>query len=1357
MFLENKVLRTPANKSALFNADGSTNLIASSNVIGNPIEYNGEYGISNDPQSFAVFGFRCYFVDRKNGKVFRLSKNGLTPISDVNMGDFFSDRLETTQTIFGSFDEDNQLYNLSFKNDDDTVCFSEAINGWSTRKSFVPEFAVSINSKYYTFNSGNPWHHGHSDAIRNNFYGVQSFSQVQLEINEDPSTVKKFKTLVYEGTKGWTADIKTDLENSNTISFKRKENKYFANISGETKTASNLDIKKFNYQGIGRPSSMDTIVDSRPNTTYNFSVSTTLNINSGTVSLPNNKPGEFITKTSVNLILSPKTNNFKLLASDFSGTNCIFTQDGDNVKLTYTHGFNFYPAAITNIIIPINGGRLILKDVTLSGSYSVSLSGCTDNIGDNTYSITGQPGQLVTIANRQITANQGFKILKSAVSINNASIFNNSNILQDPSVENTVDIQEKTILPQFDETNRNYIVTAIAEQIIIPNAVISSKKVTDNTLTLLNQSEFKTVLVKGEENAEFVYEFKRASTLITTQTVIIGASEEFEIPLEFEDTDYTVARTYTLTFKVGNKTEFGSNFGGTTITFTRPVVANNKINLKIVHDDISTSPKFADNEYSIFTRSSAIRTDSLQLTLNSAYAYQIVRNVIFPDDFDGDTDNPNPLDTQRLDSVIFPKFDISVGTTNSTDHIVTIDYKISILNIFGGRDILLDLNKFVNRLVTLTINYSDSQNTHDTGSSDDYTTSITGSTTIQGIAGSNATSVTQTDIRITTASGKQLISGLGLDEFQLFDGSDNVTSIYDTDSRLQFQTAAKGTIAVIRLLLGNFTFPSVNKTLTVKPTQDIIEASVAINDYTLTIEAINGYPVVAPSEGTSLNQLRSIQGSDNEFSSRKVLNWPKSNTDNRPITSKITSKITETSSVSGTKRLVQFTYTINRFRDTITQYPSGMARVAKFANSSVYSSNYRIKDMSGNSEFELAAAGSYTPAGGGSAVTVAGPIVLSNNNLTATINILINIHTVTSSSLTSGRARLQFALDFKEDIITKGADVKPDKDQACKDPNDNNTILVYNSDATSTAVKVGAWLPIIKGSGQIYNASNNQGREGYVKDRINDKVYKVGAYYVDGIKEILSACVDTKAVPPRFLQEINLFTSRTTISDGRTSRGGFATINQYQLLMNNIPIFSNGTHYRLQKIFVSKDVYRQNIIELRNNYPFVFDTSGRFSYSKVPGGVTRFVSLAFHVTGNGVKSIFEKMYGIYYKVLSKSGQLYNGLKPGGAFERFTSTSKATSGPDYYKLSYEIKTNNSNDIILILKDVAYGDLSSNNSIEFIAASNAFTGLGSKAPFRMSNNLGNNIAKHKLLDIKNFIEMGVAGQPSVVVGPHFGPIT
>ena len=1353
VFLENKVLRTPANKSALFNADGSTNLIASSNVIGNPIEYNGEYGISNDPQSFAVFGFRCYFVDRKNGKVFRLSKDGLTPISDVNMGDFFSDRLETTQTIFGSFDENNQLYNLSFKTNADTVCFSEAINGWSTRKSFVPEFAVSINSKYYTFNSGNPWHHGHTNAIRNNFYGVQGFSEVELEINDDPSTVKKFKTLVYEGTKGWTADIKTDLENSNSISFKRKENKYFANISGETKTASNLDIKKFNFQGIGRPSSMDTITDSRPNTTYNFSVSTTLNINSGTVSLPNNKPGEFITKSSINLILSPKTNNFKLLASDFSGTNCTFTQDGDNVKLTYIHGFTFYPAAITNIEIPINGGRLILKDVTLSGSYSVSLSGCSDNIGDDTYSITGQPGQLVTIANRQITANQGFKILKTAVTINNTSIFNNSNILQDPNIEDIVDTQEKTILPQFDESNRNYIVTAIAEQIVIPNAVISSKKVTDNTLTLLNQSEFKTVLIKGEENAEFVYEFKRASTLLTTQTITIDNSEEFEIPLEFDDTDYTVARTYTLTFKVGNKTEFGSNFGSTTITFTRAVVANKKVTLKVVHDDISTSPKFADQIYSVTTGSSVKRTDSLQLTLNASYAYQVIRNLVYPNDFDGDTDNPDPvLDFTNLESL-----SITVGNTGSTDHIVTLNYTIDIRNIANDRTIFLDLNKLVNRLVTLTISYSDSQNTHDTGSSDDYTTSITGSTTIQGIAGSNTVSVTQTDIRITTASGKQLISGLGLDEFKLFDSSDNVTSTYDTDGRLQFQTALKGTLGIIRLLLGNFVFPSVNKTLTVKPTQDIIEATAAINDYTLTIEAINGYPVIAPSEGISLAELRTIQGNDNDFTSRKILNWPRSNTDNRPISSKISNKVTETSSSAGTKRLVQFTYTIHRLRDTNSQYPTGMARITKFANSSTYSSNYRIKDMTGNSEFELAAAGSYTPIGGGSAVTVAGPIVLSNNNLTATVNILINIHTVTSSSLTSGRLRLQFALDFKEDILTKGTNIRNSKDNACKEPNDNNTVLIYNSDATSTSVKIGAWTPVVVGSQKPYQVSNTNGYPGYIKDRINDKVYKINGYNVDGITEILAACVDVKAVPPRLLQEINLFTSQTTISDGRTSRGGFATIASNQLLSNNIPIFSTGIHYRLQKIYLSKDIYRENITELKNNYDFVFDRFGNFSYNKVPGGVTRFVSIAFHITGNGVKNIFEKMYGIYFKVLTKSGQLYNGLKPGGAYERFTSTSKTSSGSNYYKLPYEIKTNNSNDIILILKDVAYGDLRSNSSIEFIAASNAFTGLGSKAPFRMSNNLGNNIAKHKLLDVKNFVQMGVSGQPTVVVGPHFGPVT
>ncbi len=1375
VFLENKILRTPANKSALFNADGSTNLISSSNVIGNPIEYNGEYGISNDPQSFAVFGFRCYFVDRKNGKVFRLSKDGLTPISDVNMGDFFSDRLETTQTIFGSFDEDNQLYNLSFGTDADTVCFSEAINGWPTRKSFVPEFAVSINSKYYTFNNGNLWHHGNSGAIRNNFYGVQSFSQVQLEINDDPSTVKKFKTLVYEGTKGWTADIKTDLENSNDISFKRKENKYFANISGETKTALNLDLKKFNFQGIGRPASIDTIVDNRPNTTYNFSISTTLNINSSTVALPNNKPGELITKSTVNLILSPKTNNFKLLASDFSGTNCTFTQSGDNVKITYTHGFNFYPATTTNIQIPITGGRLIKKDVTLTGSYTVALSGCVDNLGNNTYSITGQPGQIVNIVNRQITANQGFKILKTAVTIDNPSIFNNSNILQDPNVEDIVDIQEKTVLPQFDESNRNYIITATAEQLVIPNAIIVSKKVTDNTLTLLNKSEFKTVLVKGEKNAEFVYEFKRAGTLLTTQTIIINDSEEFEIPLEFDDTDYTVARTYTLTFRVGNKTEFGTNFGATIITFTRSAVANNKINLKIVHDDISTSPKFADNEYSIFTRSSAIRSDSLQLTLNSSYAYQIIRNAIFPDDFDGDTDNPNPLDTQRIDNVTFPKFNISVGTTNSTDHIVTIDYKISMINIFGGRNILLDLNKFVNRLVTLTINYSDSQNTHDTGSNDDYTTAITGSTTIQGIAGSDATSTTQTDIKITTTSGKQLISGLGLDEFQLFDGSTNVTNTYETDGKLQFQTAAKGTIAIIRLLLGNFTFPNVNKTLTVKPTQDIIEAAATVNDYQLSIESIHGYPVIAPSEGASLDELRLIQGFDNGFRAVKMLSWPRSNTDARPIGSKMTNKITEISSVSGTKRLVQFTYTINRFKDTATQYgpnrsnsginsPAGLARISKFANASTYSSNYRIKDMSGNGEFELAAAGSYTPAGGGSAVTVAGPVVLSNNNLTATINILINIHTVTSNSLTSGRARLQFAIDHKEDMKTKGTHIKSSKNEACKDANDNNTILIYNSDATSTEVKLGAWTPIITGNSRAYTASNRYGFDQYIKDKINDKVYKVGGIYVDGVKEILDACVDAKAVPPRFLQEIVLFASNTTVQDGRTARPQFKPIIGSVALANNtIPIFNNSggvpndTYYRLQKIYATQDIYKKHRDTLINKYPFIFDRFNNFSYSLVPGGVTRFVSIAFHVVGNGVLSIFQKMYGIYFKVTSRSSKYFNLLKPNGPFPKFIDMKAKDAGFDYYKLQYEIKPNNSQNIILIIKDVPYvPGYGSNAAIEFIALPNAFIGLASKTQFTMNALIDSaNSQKHDITKIKNFIGCTASGSRTTVVGPHFGP--
>ena len=113
---EDKILRISANKDALFNADGNPQLIATDRVLGQTIPFTGEYGISTNPESFASESYRAYFTDRVRGVVLRLSKDGLTPISDSGMKDWFRDNLKDHGKLVGSFDDRNDEYNINLTN-----------------------------------------------------------------------------------------------------------------------------------------------------------------------------------------------------------------------------------------------------------------------------------------------------------------------------------------------------------------------------------------------------------------------------------------------------------------------------------------------------------------------------------------------------------------------------------------------------------------------------------------------------------------------------------------------------------------------------------------------------------------------------------------------------------------------------------------------------------------------------------------------------------------------------------------------------------------------------------------------------------------------------------------------------------------------------------------------------------------------------------------------------------------------------------------------------------------------------------------------------------------------------------------
>ena len=112
-FCEDRVIQITSNKDALFNADGDSQLISTNAVLGDATPFVGEYGISNNPESFASESYRAYFTDKQRGAVLRLSKDGITPVSSSGMHDWFRDNLKKHPALIGTYDAYKNNYNVT--------------------------------------------------------------------------------------------------------------------------------------------------------------------------------------------------------------------------------------------------------------------------------------------------------------------------------------------------------------------------------------------------------------------------------------------------------------------------------------------------------------------------------------------------------------------------------------------------------------------------------------------------------------------------------------------------------------------------------------------------------------------------------------------------------------------------------------------------------------------------------------------------------------------------------------------------------------------------------------------------------------------------------------------------------------------------------------------------------------------------------------------------------------------------------------------------------------------------------------------------------------------------------------------
>ena len=209
IFQEDKVNRALIDKDAIYSAEGSAITTTANLVIGQIIAYAGEYGISTNPESFAVYGYQKYFVDKNRNAVLRLSRDGITEISSYGMVDFFRDKLSnvnSTGEIIGAYDIHNKNYVVSLQDSDgnyNTLSFDEATNGWVSFFDYKPSNGFSSQGGFFTTNGTSVWKHYSTSVYRANFYGANNDATIKFVLNPDPTRVKTFKTINYEGTNGW--------------------------------------------------------------------------------------------------------------------------------------------------------------------------------------------------------------------------------------------------------------------------------------------------------------------------------------------------------------------------------------------------------------------------------------------------------------------------------------------------------------------------------------------------------------------------------------------------------------------------------------------------------------------------------------------------------------------------------------------------------------------------------------------------------------------------------------------------------------------------------------------------------------------------------------------------------------------------------------------------------------------------------------------------------------------------------------------------------------------------------------------------------------------------------------------------
>jgi hypothetical protein len=135
----------PIGRNIIESTDGAQSLTLSRSVVGLPNYYLGDYGINDNPESLAVDRGRIYFADVRTGKIVRISRDGISLISEEFMDAFFKDNFRfvtnntSSQKVIAGVDIEADEYIVSVDAINNAVISVESIDPEAASYSYTAQ------------------------------------------------------------------------------------------------------------------------------------------------------------------------------------------------------------------------------------------------------------------------------------------------------------------------------------------------------------------------------------------------------------------------------------------------------------------------------------------------------------------------------------------------------------------------------------------------------------------------------------------------------------------------------------------------------------------------------------------------------------------------------------------------------------------------------------------------------------------------------------------------------------------------------------------------------------------------------------------------------------------------------------------------------------------------------------------------------------------------------------------------------------------------------------------------------------------------------------------------------------------